>query len=282
MLRNAFTGLLVVGMLLVLATAALAQDDGSTPPQLVLCTDGGCRYSPVSGELSTQDLTIALGEPDPHGANVVVCTDSGGCQWSAVTPEDLDLVHGGDGDLGEGMVFDEDEVEPVEGMIFDEDEVDPITIDNETIREMIFNLNETSQVIIAPKAGTWTSTHLAGQMVCPGAISMSIPAGDVQTGNVIVSEDGSTLTAQGLDPELADVPMRRVAGSVFYGAVTIAVPETGDMTLHFIEYFLDDGFAVGLIYSEMTTQGITCTIERSFWTIFEGEDLLEPDGPAVS
>ena len=32
----------------------------------------------------------------------------------------------------------------------------------------------------------------------------------------------------------------------------------------------------------MTTQGITCTIERSFWTIFEGEDLLEPDGPAVS
>jgi hypothetical protein len=282
MVRTVFTGFLACLMLLVPGAAALAQDDGATPPQLVLCADGGCRYSPVSGELTTQDMTIVLGEADPYGNNVVACTDSDGCQWSAATPQDLDLVYGGDGDLGEGMVFTEDEVEPIEGMIFDEDEVDSFTIDNETIREMIFELHETSQVIITPKSGIWTATHLAGQIVCPGVMTMAIPAGDVQSGNIVVAEDGSTLTAEGLDPELTDVPMRRVTGSAFYGAVTMAVPEQGDVTLHFVEFFLDDGFALGYIYADVVTQGFACNIERYFWTIFEGESLLEPDAPAVS
>jgi len=266
-------GLLATGAL------ALAQGDGGANPKIVFCEMGdGCRYSPASGDFSPEDVELLFGEPDPHGKNTAVCIDSGGCQWSAVTPEDLDLSYGGDGEPMREMVFDEDEVDPVtdddDAMIFEEDEVDPVDLGSLNIP---FQDWDKLAVNVVPKPGAWTSTHLAGAMVCPGVMTLDIPASGPESGTMEVSDDGATLTAVGLDPDTASVPMQRVAPGAYHGELTVTADGQA-MTVNFETVFLDDGFAIGLIHADVTAQGVECRIERRFWTIFDGEDLVpSPD-----
>jgi len=261
--------LLVVLVLVMLPLVPARAQDGGGPdnPQLVFCEAGGCTFSEISGELSYEDTSLVLGEEDPHGNNVIVCQSGMGCQWSAVSPEDLDLVNGGDGIVeGEPMIFDEDEVDAIDSdeMIFDEDEVDAIDPD-----EYIFDLSDMQPTNVVPVPGAWMAYHLAGAMVCPGVMTIDIPAGDPQSGTLTVSEDGRTLDLENLDPEATSVPMQRVVPGIYHGELTGTV-EGNSVTLNFDEVFITEEFGIGLIHAEIAAQGIECRLERRFWVEYTG------------
>ncbi|NDJ77275.1 MAG: hypothetical protein GYB65_13555 [Chloroflexi bacterium] len=285
MSKHVYALLITMLLAVFVPVFSVVAQDGGDGPALVFCESGsGCAYSPISGELSNDDVSLVLGEEDPYGNDVVVCDVAGGCQWANLDPEDLDLVNGGDGEVNspeidfddeadanedDEIIFDEDEVEPIEDdeMIFDEDEVE--AYDTEAL---IFDIDEITATTVTPKSGNWTAYHLPGAMVCD-VITIDIPASPPQSGTVSVSEDGSTLTLESLDAEVGSVPMVRVAGGYYHGELTIE-----GITLNYEEFFLDDGYALGLIHATFTQEGVNCQITRRFWTVYDGEDLVEDPG----
>lgn len=260
---------IVLALLAVSALPAQAQDDSSEyKPAILVCETGaGCQYARMSGEFTAMDLELVLGEENEYGEHgYVVCSLGSPCMWTELSPEDLDLVHGGDG-LVE-MIFEEEDVESIGG----DTPIDP---------DVEFDLDDIQARDVTPRAGTWTSYHLAGQMVCYGVMTLDIPAGDVQSGELVVSDDGDTLDLQNLDPELTSVPMTRVAPGTYHGELELTA-DGRTMVMNFDEKFVDTFLGVGLIWAEVSMEGYLCRIERRFYTIYGGEDgfLLvagEPD-----
>lgn len=257
-------------MILLLSLPVFAQDSDAPIdpyPSLLLCADGqGCRHSPISGELSYEELTIVLGEPEVEGVpRNVVCTDDG-CNWSVLEDGDVDIVFGGDGtpDGTKAMVFDEDDIdsEP-EGFDFTEDEVEGFDFTDE----------ELGARHVTPLSGSWTSVHFAGSIDCPGAFSMEIPAGDVETATIQVSADGRSFVALDLDPETPEITMNISGWGQYHADYTVSTPE-GDMVLNFDIVFADPGLGFGMISSDITTQGFACTVRRGFAVFYEGLNLF--------
>lgn len=273
---------IAVCLLLVVLTssAALAQDTPPVDPYptILLCEDGqGCRHAPISGSLSYTDARLALGEPDVENPRALVCTESG-CDWASVSDEDIDLVYGGDGtpEGTKAMTFDEEDVEP-EGFDFSEeeaqDEADGFDFTEEEPEGFDFSEEEASVRDVVPKAGSWTSVHEAGTMVCPGVFNMDIPAGDPQEATITVAEDGSSFRATDLDPETPQMDMQRVGPGLYHAELPIETGE-GSMLLKYDVAFFDPALAVGMITAEMSTQGYDCNVERGVLIVHESLDLF--------
>ena len=262
-------------MLMILVPVSAQDSDAPDPyPSLLLCEDGqGCRHSPISGELSYEELTIVLGEPEVEGVpRNVVCTDDG-CNWSVLEDGDVDIVFGGDGtpEGTKAMVFDEDDIDSEsEGFDFTEDEVEGFD----------FTEGELGARHVTPLSGSWTSIHFDGTIDCPGAFSMAIPGGDIETATIQVSADGRSFVALDLDPETPEITMRISGWGQYHADYTVSTPE-GDMVLNFDIMFVDSGLGVGMISSDITTQGFACTVRRGFAVFHESLDLF-PDPELTS
>lgn len=265
-LRRHLTPLAVLTLLLVALVAPLgssssyAQDDNPNPAILICVTDAGCWHSDKSGEVTGEQMGALLGDEDPHGENTVICTTTEGCQWSALDPDEAELTFSGDEDGPDG------EKQPAPDM----DQQDS---------DQLFPPTEVEEPSIMPVEGSWTAYNLAGVMTCPGAMTLDIPASDPLTGELLVSEDGSELTAESLDPELATVSMIRVGDGVYHATIELSA-DGGTMTLNFDEVFVANTLAFGMIHGQIEQQGMECTITRPFYTIVEGLELLEPGSGA--
>lgn len=254
-LMGRFTlGLLLAALLLPVGGTVRAQDDNPNPAIMLCVSEAGCWHSEKSGELTTGQLTHLIGENDT-GGNTVVCTLSDGCQWSAPDPNDLDLVFGGDGEADGEKQPAPDQPEAQEG--------DPI-----------FSVLEVEDSELVPVEGTWTSYNLAGAMVCPGVMTLDIPASPPESGELIVVDEGAWLTLESANPELAVVDMLRVQDGVYHAEIEMEF-EGNTLTMQFNEVFVAPTLAFGMIHGEITAQGMECTIRRPFYTIVEGLDLLE-------
>jgi hypothetical protein len=277
---------------LIVPGAALAQDGEGEPPTLLLCENGaGCRHAKMSGKMSQEDLELLMGEEDPHGKNIVICHDSG-CDWSALSEEDADLAAGGDGevpmtftveevygeDTEEEMTFTEEEAEQLEEESEEAESDDADAEDSEVEDEdesMNFTIDEVTPSNVVPMGGQWTAYHSPGIMDC-GVMTMDIPGGDVQTGNVQVSEDGSTITATGLDADATTLPMNRIAGGVYHAQLEITV-EGSTATIDFYIVFVDEGLGVGYIEGKAAAQGVECLIQRWFQVLHGEVDLMRDE-----
>jgi hypothetical protein len=85
---------LSVGGLLLLASAAAAQDE---PRINVYVCDVECSHTVTSQEFTADEWELVLGEPPPSPTSHIVCLEAGGCGWSDVPIEEVEIVTGGDG-----------------------------------------------------------------------------------------------------------------------------------------------------------------------------------------
>lgn len=239
---------------------AQAQDDNPNPAIMICMQEAGCIHSEKSGELTTEQMTHLLGANET-GGDTVVCTFSDGCQWSAVGPEDLDLAFGGDGKL-------DSEKKPALDL--------PAGSDSDSL----FGEIEIGENPIVPVGGTWVAYHFPGVMDC-SVIAIDIPASPPEPGELIVVDDGATLTLESSDPEMGIVPMQRVQNGVYHGIFEVSTEE-GVMTINYDEVFVAPTLAFGMISGNITSQGMECKLSRPFFTISEGLELLDaplPDDP---
>jgi hypothetical protein len=279
--NNEMKRIVVSLMMMLMVLIPVSAQDSDAPidpyPSLLLCEDGqGCRHSPISGELSYEELLIVLGEPEVDGVpRNVVCSESG-CGWSMLDDSDADIVFGGDGTPAgsKTITFDEDEAE---GFDFTEDEVEGFDTESEgfdfTEDGFDFTEEEFGARNVTPLSGSWTSVHFAGSIDCPGAFNMEIPAGDIETATIQVSTDGRSFVALDLDPETPEITMRIYGWGQYHADYTVSTPE-GDMVLNFDIVFADPGLGFGLISSDIETQGFACTIRRGFAVFHESLDLF--------
>lgn len=271
---------LLIGIQMALPT--VQAQDGGPAFEILNCVDGqGCSYDTPADEVTKSDIELTLGEEDTSGNGLLVCAEAGGCTWAEASMEDIDLLYGGDGEPEGTMIFDDDEVDPVEDddedvMEFDEDEVDPVE-DAELGQGFIFDESDAAQTNIVPRDGQWTTYHQAGQMVCPGAMTLDIPAGDVTTGTLTVLDGGSSLHGEDLDPETAELDMQRRLDGVYGAELTLNI-EGGTMHMYWEQVFVSDTFAVGLIHGQFEQQGMTCIVRRPFYSMHSDGIQIEEDG----
>lgn len=259
---------IVAAMLVGLAgiPAVQAQDDGPDYNYDILnCRNGdGCSYEQPGRGLPKARMEQLVGEEDESGNGLLVCT-SNGCSWSEINMSEVDLIHGGDG-------------EPEGAMYFHESEVEPIDVDEVGLGEgFIFDESDVTGTNIVPRDGQWTTYHEAGQMVCPGGITLEIPAGDVTTGTLSVLDDGAMLHGEDLDPETDELDMPRRMKGVYGAELTLTV-EGGTMIMYWEQIFVSETMAIGLIHGQFEQQGMTCTVMRPFHAMHEGGIQIEEDG----
>ncbi len=253
-MRRFMLVLLLAALLMPVGGTVRAQDDNPNPAIVLCVTGAGCWHSEKSGEITGDQMAELLGENET-GGNTVLCTVSDGCQWSAPDPDDLDLLFEGDGEA-------------------DGDKQPAPDLPDDADSDLIFPELDVEDARIVPVAGTWTGYNLAGAMVCPGVMTLEIPASPPQSSDLIVVDGGVTLTLESNDPELGVVPMRRVQDGVYHGVLEMTV-DGQTMTIDYDEVFVAPTLAFGMIHGEMTAQGMTCTFNRPFYTIVEGLELLE-------
>ncbi|MDX1688094.1 MAG: hypothetical protein R3248_08950, partial [Candidatus Promineifilaceae bacterium] len=121
----------------------------------------------------------------------------------------------------------------------------------------------------APKPGPWSVTHYGGQLDCR-TTSFAIPEGPVENGVLEVLDGGQTVVGTGLEEGVsitmtADPTINgRYSGS-FEGSEQ-GVPVT-------IDYFwqvVTDEHIVGYLTSSFTSEGVTCSVYRSFEMFYNG------------
>ena len=114
-----------------------------------------------------------------------------------------------------------------------------------------------------PREGVWMVSNLPGQMVCAG---MSMPLKPSQEpGNLVHRDCGRTVIGSGFSDDTADIVMRAVdqSGSRYVG--TVGGSQDGiPMTIDFEWHLQSDSFITGSLYSQVTQQGMTCTMSRPF------------------
>jgi len=69
------------------------------PPEIVRCEDGGCLFTPASGQFSHAEMDVTLG-PQPEDAQNVVACLGGQCVWSALSVQALQTLVDGTGAVG--------------------------------------------------------------------------------------------------------------------------------------------------------------------------------------
>jgi len=116
----------------------------------------------------------------------------------------------------------------------------------------------------APKAGPWEVTNFAGRLDC-GVTVLDIPASPPERGTLEVLDGGRTVIGRSLQEGEAPVTMTadpegrgRYTGSA--GGTEQGIPVT-------IDYFwqvVTDEYVVGYLTASFASEGVTCTVYRSF------------------
>jgi hypothetical protein len=223
----------------------------------VYCDDGGSDTE-SSGDAQTRSAIFNI---DP--GETVTCTFANVEPGAVYTPTGVIVGGGTDGD-GDGT---EDDGDSDGGRNpFDDPEVD---LDDFTVPE---DVPEDAGTYSAPKPGPWSVTHFAGLMAC-GEFELDIPASPSESGVLEVLDGGQTVigtgleTAQGVSITMEAAPeiTGRYTGS--FDGVEQGVPVT-------IDYFwqvVTDEHIIGFLTSSLTSEGVTCSIYRSFEMFYTGD-----------
>lgn len=117
---------------------------------------------------------------------------------------------------------------------------------------------------ICPNQGAWKVANLAGQMVCTGVMSMTMPLkASRETGNITASNSCQTLTASGLSEDEATITFHRTASCDYQGTVG-GSHEGIPMEIDFSLNVADERNMSGKLHSVVSQQGMTCTMSRDY------------------
>ena len=123
---------------------------------------------------------------------------------------------------------------------------------------------------LVPRAGSWSVSNFTGRMVCGSMINMPLKASQEQ-GVLEIKDCGWTVVGTGLAEDTAPLTMRavdatsgRYTGSV--GGAQDGIP----MMIDFTWQLNSDEWIVGELSSEVTQQGMTCQMSRSFELKYAG------------
>ncbi|MEZ5465440.1 MAG: hypothetical protein R3F22_09525 [Lysobacteraceae bacterium] len=123
---------------------------------------------------------------------------------------------------------------------------------------------------ICPKEGRWRVNNHVGSMICSGAFSMNVPLpADRDTGKLTVNSDCSTVHGDSLGDDEADIDMQLQPDCSWKGSVggeRDGIP----MTIHFRWNAESETRITGDLYSNVSQQGMTCNMKRTYELDFEG------------
>ncbi len=123
-----------------------------------------------------------------------------------------------------------------------------------------------------PKEGLWSTTHFAGQMDC-GAFAMDIPASPSENVALEVLNDGNTLIVTGfgesgeLSATMTAVPEIRGRYMGSFEVIEEGIPVIFDYEWQLVT----DEYIIGIIRGTISSDGITCHINRPFQMVYLGE-----------
>lgn len=124
---------------------------------------------------------------------------------------------------------------------------------------------------VVPRAGAWSVSNFPGRMVCGTMINMPLSPSQ-EDGILEIRDCGWTVVGTSLAEDTAPLTMRavdatsgRYTGSV--GGVQDGIP----MTIDFEWQLNSDEWIVGDLSSEVTQQGVTCRMTRSFELKYAGQ-----------
>ncbi|MDX1614519.1 MAG: hypothetical protein R3300_09430 [Candidatus Promineifilaceae bacterium] len=123
----------------------------------------------------------------------------------------------------------------------------------------------------APKPGPWTVTHYGGQLDC-GVMTLAIPASPPESGVLEVLDGGQTVVGTGLE-DAQGVSITMNASPAITGRYTGSFQATEQGVPITIDYFwqvVTDEHIVGFLTSSFTSEGVTCSIYRSFEMFYSG------------
>ena len=123
----------------------------------------------------------------------------------------------------------------------------------------------------APKPGPWEVTNFAGQLDC-GALALDIPASPPERGTLEVLDGGRTVVGRSLQE--GEAPVTMSADPEVRGRYTGSVDGTEQgvpVTLDYFWQVVTDEYVVGYLTSSFTSEGVTCTVYRSFELRYVGD-----------
>jgi hypothetical protein len=123
-----------------------------------------------------------------------------------------------------------------------------------------------------PKAGLWSTTHFGGQMDC-GGFAMDIPPGPSENVTLEFLEDDDTLIVTGfgesgeLSATMTAVPDIRGRYTGSFEIIEEGIP----VTFEYEWQLVTDEYIIGIIVGTISSEGVTCNINRPFQMIYLGE-----------
>jgi len=134
-------------------------------------------------------------------------------------------------------------------------------------------LQETSDCeppALVPNQGKWMISNLPGSMVCG---SMNIPlTPSSEPGTLQVLDCGRTVIGSGMTDDTAELTMHAVdSGSGRYTGSVGGEQDGIPMTIEFEWDVQSEAFITGSLHSEVSTQGMTCIMSRSYEMRFTGD-----------
>lgn len=208
----------------------------------VVCDDEGSQTESL-GDAQTRTAVFNI---DP--GETVVCTFIHGSE----PPPPNGGAAGGSGGSGSGRV-------PPGGNPF----TDPsIYLENFPIPD---DLPPEAGTYALPLEGTWSVTHFAGSLNC-GVTVFSIPPSPPETGLITVSEDGQEIYGEGLqDAQGATITLSANPDITGMFSGSIAGSQEGTpITIHYFMQLVVEDYIIGYLASTFTSEGLTCTVYRSF------------------
>jgi hypothetical protein len=123
---------------------------------------------------------------------------------------------------------------------------------------------------MVPRAGVWMVSNLPGTMSCSG---MAMPlAPSQEPGRLELRECGWTVLGSGFSDDTADLTMRATDSSGKHYTGTIGGVQDGiPMNIDFTWTLESDSHITGSLYSQVSQQGMTCTMSRPFEMTFTSQ-----------
>jgi hypothetical protein len=122
----------------------------------------------------------------------------------------------------------------------------------------------------APRPGTWSATNFAGQMACGGNV-LGIPASAPETGTMEVLDGGATVIGTGLAEGVSITMNAEPAITGRYTGSFEGTEQGVPVTINYFWQVVTDEYVVGYLTSEVTAEGIACSIYRPYELRYMGE-----------
>lgn len=128
----------------------------------------------------------------------------------------------------------------------------------------------TAGACVCPNAGSWRVTNNPGSMVCTGAVSMTMPLAPSRSRGTLEIRDGcETIIASGMSEDEETIVMHLQDDCGYRGSVGGAY-ERIPMVIDFSWTVVDSETITGDLHSEVSEQGMTCNMNRTYQLEYSG------------